>query len=78
MDLKEVVWEDVGWIYVALNKENWRSFVSTVMNLQIRSNSWNFLNSFVNISFSVTPILISQSVSQLINQDTSSMTVATA
>jgi hypothetical protein len=33
MDLEEIDWEVVYWIYVAQDKDRWRDFVNKVMNL---------------------------------------------
>ena len=35
MNLKEVGWEDVYWIYEPLNMDQWRAVVDTVMNLRV-------------------------------------------
>jgi hypothetical protein len=32
MDLKEMGWENVGWIYFAQDRDRWPSFVNAVMN----------------------------------------------
>jgi hypothetical protein len=34
MDLGEVGWGDVDWIGLALDRNKWRAFVNTVLNLQ--------------------------------------------
>jgi len=41
MDLREVGWEVVDWIYL----DQWQGLVNTVMNLQAPENSGNFLTS---------------------------------
>jgi hypothetical protein len=33
MDLKEIGWKYLGWMDVAHDKEKWRAFVNTVMDL---------------------------------------------
>jgi hypothetical protein len=33
ISIKDVVWEDVEWIHMALDREQWRAFVMTVMSL---------------------------------------------
>jgi hypothetical protein len=33
MDLKEIRWGDVDWIYLALDRDKWRAIVNTIMNL---------------------------------------------
>jgi hypothetical protein len=34
-DLREIGWDDVNWIYLDQNWDQWRTFVNTVMNLQV-------------------------------------------
>jgi hypothetical protein len=35
MDLREIEWGDVDWINLAQERDQWRTLVNTVMNLQI-------------------------------------------
>jgi hypothetical protein len=35
MDLGEVGWDDVDWIGLAQDRDQWRAFVNSVMNLQV-------------------------------------------
>jgi hypothetical protein len=35
VDLKEIGWENVDWIHVAQNRDQWQAVVSTVMNLWV-------------------------------------------
>jgi hypothetical protein len=35
MYLREIVCEDVDWIHVAQDRDQWQAFVNMVMNLQI-------------------------------------------
>jgi hypothetical protein len=35
MDLREIWWEDVDWIHVAQNKDQWRALVNTVNNFWV-------------------------------------------
>jgi hypothetical protein len=35
MDLKEIGWEGMDWIDLALDKEQWMIIVDTVMNLRV-------------------------------------------
>jgi hypothetical protein len=35
MDLREIEWEDVGWIHLAQDRDQWRAVVDTVMNLRV-------------------------------------------
>jgi hypothetical protein len=35
MDLREIGWDGIDWIDLAQNRDQWRAFVNTVMNLQV-------------------------------------------
>jgi hypothetical protein len=35
MDLREIGWEGMDWIYVAQDRDQWTALVNTVMNLQV-------------------------------------------
>jgi hypothetical protein len=35
MDLKVIGWSGIDWIDLALDRDQWRALVNTVMNLQI-------------------------------------------
>jgi hypothetical protein len=35
MDLEEVKWKCVDWIYLGQNKDQWWDFVNTIMNLWV-------------------------------------------
>jgi len=34
MDLREIGWEDVDWIHLAQDRDQWRALVNTKMNLR--------------------------------------------
>jgi len=34
MDIREIGWECVDWIHLDQDRDKWRAFVNTVMNLQ--------------------------------------------
>jgi len=34
MDIKETGWEDVNWTRLAQDKDQWRAFLNTIMNLR--------------------------------------------
>jgi hypothetical protein len=35
MDLREIGWEGVDWIFLAQGREQWQNLVNTVMNLRV-------------------------------------------
>jgi hypothetical protein len=35
MDLREIVWGGMNWIYLAQVRDQWRGLVNTVMNLRV-------------------------------------------
>jgi hypothetical protein len=35
MDLREIVWAVMDWIYLAQDRDQWRALVNTVMNLRV-------------------------------------------
>jgi len=35
IDRREIVWEDVEWMHMAQDRDEWRALVSTVMNLWV-------------------------------------------
>jgi hypothetical protein len=35
MDLREIGWDDVDWIELAQDRDQWRALVNTVMNLPV-------------------------------------------
>jgi hypothetical protein len=35
MNIKEIVWDDMHWIYLAQDKEGRRAVVNTVMNIRV-------------------------------------------
>jgi hypothetical protein len=35
MDLREIEWEDVDWMYLARNRYQWLVLVNTVMDLRV-------------------------------------------
>jgi hypothetical protein len=35
MDLREIRWDDMDWIELAQDRDQWRVLVNTVMNLQV-------------------------------------------
>jgi hypothetical protein len=35
MDLREILWESVDWMYLAQDRDQWWAVVNTVMNLRV-------------------------------------------
>jgi hypothetical protein len=35
MDLREIGWEDVDWMHVVQDRDQWRTLVNTVMNFRV-------------------------------------------
>jgi hypothetical protein len=35
MDLREIGWDGLDWIYLAQDRNQWRAFVKIVMNLRV-------------------------------------------
>jgi hypothetical protein len=35
IDLREIGWGGMDWIYLALDRDQWRALVNTVMNLRV-------------------------------------------
>jgi hypothetical protein len=44
MDLQEMGWEGVDWIYMAQDRDRWRALVNAVMNLRISIKGGEFLD----------------------------------
>jgi hypothetical protein len=51
MDLTEIGWESVDWMYLAQDRDQWWAVVNTVINLRVPWKARNFLTSWVTISF---------------------------
>jgi hypothetical protein len=52
MDLREMGWEDMYWIDVAQDRDQWRALVNTVMNLPVPKNAGKFLSGCTTGDFS--------------------------
>jgi hypothetical protein len=35
MDLREIGWDGMDWIYLAQDRDQWRALVNTVMNVRV-------------------------------------------
>ena len=44
MDVQEVEWEDVDWVKLAQDRDNWRDVVNMMTNLQVPQNSGKILD----------------------------------
>jgi hypothetical protein len=44
LNLKELEWKGVDWIYLGKDREKWRDLLDTVINLRVPYISANFLN----------------------------------
>ena len=45
MDLQEVCWRSMEWIYLAQNRDKWRALLNAVLNNWVPQNSGNSLTS---------------------------------
>jgi hypothetical protein len=52
MELREIGWDDMDWIDLAQNRDQWRALVNTVMNLRVPYNAGKFLSRCTIDSFS--------------------------
>jgi hypothetical protein len=44
VDLREIGWDGMDWIYLAQDRDQWRAFAKTVMNLRVPLNAGKFLS----------------------------------
>jgi hypothetical protein len=44
MDLREIEWDGMDWIYLAQDKDQWKALVDTVLNLWVPQNAGKFLS----------------------------------
>jgi hypothetical protein len=52
IDLREIGWDDMDWIDLAQDRDQWRALVNIVMNLRVPYNSGKFSSSCTIGSFS--------------------------
>jgi hypothetical protein len=52
MDLREIGWDDVDWIDLAQDRDQWRALLNMVMNLPVPYNAENVLSGCTIGSFS--------------------------
>jgi hypothetical protein len=48
---RAIGWDGMDWINLALDRNQWRALVNTVMNLRVPYNSGNFLSGCTTGSF---------------------------
>jgi hypothetical protein len=46
MDLIETEWDGVDWIDMALDRDQWKALVNTVLNLRVPLNAGKFLSGY--------------------------------
>jgi hypothetical protein len=57
MNLIEIEWEGMDWIYLAQDRGQWRAFVKTIMNLRIPYNAGKFMSNCTIGGFSRRALL---------------------
>jgi len=57
MNLTEIRLDGVDWVHLAQDRDQWRSLVNTVMNLQVTYKAGNFLTIWVAVIFSRRTLL---------------------
>jgi hypothetical protein len=58
MGLREKGWEDVNWINLAQDRDQWPALVNTIMNLLIPQKAGNSLTKYTTISISRRTLLL--------------------
>jgi hypothetical protein len=66
MDVKEIGRDGVDWLHLAQDRDQWRDFVNSLMNLRVSQKAENFSTNWITTSWSSrTPFhWVSQSVKQ--------------
>jgi hypothetical protein len=54
MAIEQIVYEDVDWIYLAHDRDHWR----TRVNFRVPRNSGNFLTSLTTLGFSLIALMM--------------------
>jgi hypothetical protein len=75
IDLREIEWNDMDWIDLAQDKDQWRVLVNTVMNLRVPQNAGKFLSSCTTDNFSRRGSALGASDLCIFNPCTSDVTV---
>jgi hypothetical protein len=52
IDLRDIGWDGMDWIDVAHDRDQWRAFLNTVMNLRVPYSTGKFLSSCTSGDFS--------------------------
>jgi hypothetical protein len=52
MDLREIGWDSMDWIDLALDRDQWRALLNTVMNFRVPLNVGRLLSSCTTGGFS--------------------------
>jgi hypothetical protein len=45
IDLRDIVWDDMDWIDLAQDRDQWKVLVNTIMNLRVSQSAGKFLSS---------------------------------
>jgi phenylalanine-4-hydroxylase len=56
MDLKEIGWDDMDWIHLSEDRNQWQAFMNTAMNLRGSIKCWEFLEWLRNVGLSRTQL----------------------
>jgi hypothetical protein len=57
LGLREIVWRFLVWIHVALDREQWRTLMNTLMNIWVTEKAKNFLTGWATVSFAGKTLL---------------------
>jgi hypothetical protein len=52
IDIREIGWDGMDWIYLAQDTDQWRALMNIVMNIRVPYNAWKFLSGCTIGSFS--------------------------